>query len=220
MNSEQFIKSIIEINKAVFHLKTDNDNLFISDDIVELEFPNQMYEGLEEPTEILYENTNLLFSWSLGGSMTSTTSSIGCIDNGKETLYLHFIDDLMYVLAYSSVIKKNKPHHEFLNLLLKSNGETFNTQLLSYELPEELLIGQGRIKQLFEKLFIDLIIGESLWHKIPPKIIDENAPDVIPKKIHPKHVIENEYITPSPDDFNQKELLEISKRFVKQLTYT
>ena len=182
MNEQQAVEEIIKLNKEDFHKGINTDNLYISDELIELKFSNQIYDSFDDLEELLYDYTNLLFSWSFSGSMYSSTSSVNWIDNGKEILHLQFIDDLRYVIAFSSKMKKSKPHHDFLNLLFHSNGKIFNTQLLSYELPKELLIGKVRIKQLFKQLFIKLIIDENLWHKIPIKIIDENAPDIIPQK--------------------------------------
>jgi hypothetical protein len=217
MNEQTAIKKIIIDNKSSFTKKTEIENIYKSNELIELEFPSEIVDSFDDLSELLYNNTQLILSYSFYGSMTSSTTNICFIEDGSDLLYLHLIDDLSYVIGYSKTSNNTLLQNDFIKLLLNSNGELFNTQLIGEELPSELFIGNP--ESMIKELFFQLIIKEGLWSKIPDKIIDENAPKRI-RKVHYKQKDDFEipgYEIPYHDELTDDQLRRVSSRLFNYL---
>ena len=217
MNEQTAIKKIIIENKSSFTKKTEIENIYKSNELIELEFPSEIVDSFDDLSELLYNNTQLILSYSFYGSMTSSTTNICFIEDGSDLLYLHLIDDLSYVIGYSKTSNNTLLQNDFIKLLMNSNGELFNTQLIGEELPSELFIGNP--ESTINELFFQLIIKEGLWSKIPDKIIDENAPKRI-RKVHYKQKDDFEipgYEIPYHDELTDDQLRKVSNRLFNYL---
>ena len=219
MNEKAAIKKIIIENKSSFTKKTEIENIYKSNELIELEFPIEVVDSFDDLLELLYNNTQLIFSYTFYGSMTSSTTNICFIEDGSDLLYLHLIDDLSYVIGYSKTSNDTLLQNDFIKLLLNSNGELFNTQLIGGELPSELFTGNPKMESTIKELFFKLIIKEGLWSKIPDKIIDENAPKRI-RKVHYKQKDDFEipgYEIPYHDELTDDQLKQVSDRLFNYL---